>query len=82
MKPFTTEIQSHGENEHNKDPRTSPIIGAAIEVHRTLGRDSWNRRMKSAYATSFTCSESASDVKLNYPWSTKESSWSVATGLT
>ncbi len=34
---FTTEAQRHRENEDNKDPRTSPIIGAAIEVHRQLG---------------------------------------------
>jgi GxxExxY protein len=34
---FTTEAQSHRENENDKDPRTSPIIGAAIEVHRHLG---------------------------------------------
>ena len=29
--------QSHRENEERKDPRTAPIIGAAIEVHRALG---------------------------------------------
>jgi GxxExxY protein len=34
---ITTETQSHRENEERKDPRTAPIIGAAIEVHRTLG---------------------------------------------
>jgi GxxExxY protein len=34
---FTTETQSHREDQDNKDPRTSPIIGAAIEVHRILG---------------------------------------------
>jgi GxxExxY protein len=34
---FTTETQSHRENEDGKDPRTNAIIGAAIEVHRTLG---------------------------------------------
>ena len=34
---FTTEAQRHRENEENKDPRTSAIIGAAIEVHRHLG---------------------------------------------
>jgi GxxExxY protein len=33
----TTETQSHRENEGQKDPRTAPIIGAAIEVHRALG---------------------------------------------
>jgi GxxExxY protein len=37
MKDFTTEAQSHRENEEPKDPRTSSIIGAAIEVHRHLG---------------------------------------------
>lgn len=34
---FTTEAQRHGQNENSQDPRTSPIIGAAIEVHRHLG---------------------------------------------
>src|SRR5437016_9731824 len=34
---LTTETQSHRENEEQKDPRTAPIIGAAIEVHRALG---------------------------------------------
>jgi len=34
---FTTETQSHRENEDQKDPRTSAIVGAAIEVHRHLG---------------------------------------------
>jgi hypothetical protein len=34
---ITTETQSHRENEERKDPRTAPIIGAAIEVHRALG---------------------------------------------
>jgi GxxExxY protein len=34
---YTTEAQSHREDDDNKDPRTSPIIGAAIEVHRHLG---------------------------------------------
>jgi GxxExxY protein len=37
MRILTTEAQRHRENEENKDPRTSPIIGAAIEVHRHLG---------------------------------------------
>jgi GxxExxY protein len=34
---FTTEAQRHRENNEDKDPRTGPIIGAAIEVHRHLG---------------------------------------------
>src|SRR6201988_3308014 len=34
---ITTETQSHRENEERKDPRTAPIIGAAIEVHEALG---------------------------------------------
>jgi len=34
---LTTESQRHREDEGQKDPRTSLIIGAAIEVHRTLG---------------------------------------------
>jgi hypothetical protein len=34
---FTTEAQRQGENREDKDPRTGPIIGAAIEVHRHLG---------------------------------------------
>ena len=37
MKLLTTESQRLRENEEQKDPRTSPIIGAAIEVHRHLG---------------------------------------------
>jgi len=37
MKDFTTEAQRHRESQETKDPRTSPIIGAAIEVHRHLG---------------------------------------------
>ena len=34
---LTTETQGHRENEKQKDTRTAPIIGAAIEVHRALG---------------------------------------------
>ena len=37
MRILTTEAQRHRESEEGKDPRTSPIIGAAIEVHRHLG---------------------------------------------
>ena len=37
MNLLTTEAQRHGENESEKDTRTGPIIGAAIEVHRHLG---------------------------------------------
>jgi GxxExxY protein len=37
MTTLTTETQSHKETENEKDPRTAPIIGAAIEVHRHLG---------------------------------------------
>jgi len=37
MKLLTTESQRHREIENEKDPRTSPVIGAAIEVHRHLG---------------------------------------------
>ena len=37
MQILTTEAQRHRENENEKDPRTAPIIGAAIEVHRALG---------------------------------------------
>ena len=33
---FTTEAQRHREI-RPKDPRTEPVIGAAIEVHRALG---------------------------------------------
>jgi GxxExxY protein len=36
MKLLTTESQRHREREE-RDPRTSPIVGAAIEVHRQLG---------------------------------------------
>ena len=34
---LTTESQRHRESEDLRDPRTSPIVGAAIEVHRVLG---------------------------------------------
>jgi len=37
MHVFTTETQSHREVLGERDPRTGPIIGAAIEVHRQLG---------------------------------------------
>jgi len=37
MKLLTTEAQRHREDAETKDPRTSPIMGAAIEVHRQLG---------------------------------------------
>ena len=37
MTILTTESQRHRENEELKDPRTGPIIGAAIEVHCSLG---------------------------------------------
>ncbi len=37
MSILTTEAQRHRESENEKDPRTAPIIGAAIEVHRHLG---------------------------------------------
>lgn len=37
MPILTTEAQRHRENANEKDPRTAPIIGGAIEVHRVLG---------------------------------------------
>ena len=37
MTILTTESQRHRENEGQRYPRTSQIIGAAIEVHRQLG---------------------------------------------
>ena len=37
MRLLTTEAQRHREDAETKDPRTSPIMGAAIEVHRQLG---------------------------------------------
>ena len=37
MQILTTEAQRHRESENGQDPRTAPIIGAAIEVHRALG---------------------------------------------
>jgi len=37
MKNLTTEPPRHRENEDQNDPRTGPILGAAIEVHRHLG---------------------------------------------
>jgi hypothetical protein len=36
MRLIVTEAQRHREIEHGKDLRTSPIIGAAIEIHRNL----------------------------------------------
>jgi GxxExxY protein len=44
MQLLTTESQSHREDE--KDQRTAPIIGAAIDVHRHLGPG----LLESAYA--------------------------------
>ena len=37
MSLLTTESQRHREIDNEKDPRTAPIIGAVIEVHRALG---------------------------------------------
>src|SRR5258706_1873649 len=37
MSGLTTETQRHRENEDQRDPRTSAIIGCAIEVHKHLG---------------------------------------------
>jgi GxxExxY protein len=37
MRLITTEAQRNKESAESKDPRTSPIIGTAIEVHRHLG---------------------------------------------
>src|SRR6516162_9322487 len=37
MSILTTEAQSHREIDSERDPRTAAIIGAAIEVHRSLG---------------------------------------------
>jgi GxxExxY protein len=37
MRILTRESQRHRESEEGKEPRTGPIIGAAIEVHRNLG---------------------------------------------
>jgi GxxExxY protein len=37
MIDLTTESLKHTEDKEPRDPRTSPIIGAAIEVHRHLG---------------------------------------------
>jgi GxxExxY protein len=35
IRPIHIETEEH--EEENRDPRTSPILGAAIEVHRHLG---------------------------------------------
>jgi len=45
MSILTTEAQRHKENQNEKDARTAPVIGAAIEVHRYLG----SGLLKSAY---------------------------------
>ena len=37
MNSLLLDIRKNTQNENGKDPRTSPIIGAAIEVHRQLG---------------------------------------------
>jgi GxxExxY protein len=37
MIDLTIELLKHTEDEDPRDQRTSPIIGAAIEVHRHLG---------------------------------------------
>ena len=37
MSILTTEAPRHRETGNERDPRTAPIIGAAIEVHRALG---------------------------------------------
>ncbi len=37
MQILTTEAQRHREDREQRDPRTTSIIGAAIEVHRCLG---------------------------------------------
>ena len=37
MRLITTEAQRHREIEEGKDPGTSPVIGAAIEIHPNLG---------------------------------------------
>ena len=37
MAILTTEAPRHRESQDEKDPRTAPIIGAAIEVHHALG---------------------------------------------
>ena len=37
MSDFTTESQGHRETDEPRNLRTSPIIGAAIEIHRHLG---------------------------------------------
>ena len=36
MRLVTTEAQRHRENPESNEPRASPIIGGAIEVHRPL----------------------------------------------
>ena len=55
MRLITTEAQRHREIEDGKDPRTGPIIGAAIEVTATWVRDFWSRRTKSACVTNSIC---------------------------
>jgi GxxExxY protein len=37
MNTLLLDVRKHPPTDDGKDPRTSPIIGAAIEVHRQLG---------------------------------------------
>jgi hypothetical protein len=41
MRLITTEAQRHREIEEGKDPGTSPVIGAAIEIHRGVSASLW-----------------------------------------
>ena len=37
MNTLLLDVRKHAPSDDGKDPRTSPVIGAAIEVHRQLG---------------------------------------------
>ncbi len=82
MNLLTTEAQRHRENEGEKDTRTGPIIGAAIEVHRHLGPG----LLESAYEECLCHELHVRGIgfrrKSPYPWNTKASSWTAATGWT
>ena len=61
---------------------TEKILGAAIEVHKLLGRGCWNRHTKNVYAMRSTCEVFALSGKLRCRLHTKESTWIADTSST